>query len=92
MVMKDELDSKTGVKSSKNQLTMSSFTTSVSSTKDSFKKAYLQWNLPLTAGEAPAFVSMIKMLNKSVSVSDYKMTYDLLYRITSKLKVLFSYM
>jgi hypothetical protein len=70
MSMMDDLDSKTAVKSSKNQLTMSSFTTSVSSTKDSFKKAYLQWivnnNLPLTAGEAPAFLSMIKMLNKSV--------------------------
>jgi hypothetical protein len=76
--MKDDLDSKTAVKSSKNQLKMSSFTTSVSFTKDLFKKAYLQWivnnNLPLTAGEAPAFVSMIKSLNKTVSVPDYKMT------------------
>jgi hypothetical protein len=64
---------------------MSTFTTAVSSTKESFQKAYLQWivnnNLPLTAGESPAFVSMIRLLNKTVSVPDYKMTYELLYRI-----------
>jgi hypothetical protein len=81
--MKQELDSKPSAVSNQTQLTMSSFTTTTSSTKDNFKKAFIRWiveqNMPLTVGESPSFVPMIKGINKTVSIPDYKMTHDLLF-------------
>ncbi len=35
--------------------------------------------MPLTVGEAPAFIAMIKAANKSLSIPDCKTTYDLLF-------------
>jgi hypothetical protein len=82
--MKQELDSKPSAVSNQTQLTMSSFTATTSSTKDNFKKAFIWWiiveqNMPLTVGESLLFVSMIKGINKTVSIPDYKMTHDLLF-------------
>lgn len=82
-MVKDELDCKTAATSFQTQLTKSPFTLSLSSTKGSFRKAFLRWiveqSMPFTVGDSPAFVSIIKWLNKTVSVPDYKMTYDLLF-------------
>lgn len=81
--MKQELDCKPSAVSNQTQLKMSSFTATTSSIKDNFKKAFIRWiveqNMPLTVGESPSFVSMIKGINKTVSIPDYKMTYDLLF-------------
>jgi hypothetical protein len=83
MVVKDEIDCKTAATSSQTPLTMSSFTLSLSSTEESFKKTFLQWiveqNMPLTVGGSPAFVSMVKCINKTISTLDYKMMHDLLF-------------
>jgi hypothetical protein len=93
MVAKDELESK-AVSTSKTQLTISSFAPSLSFSQDVFKKNFARWvveqNMPLTVGEAPAFIAMIKAANKSLSIPDYKTTYDLLFgkktEATRKLK------
>jgi hypothetical protein len=55
----------------------------LSSQKDIFKKHFTQWvveqSMPLTVGEAPAFIAMIKAANKSLSIPDNKTTYDLVF-------------
>jgi hypothetical protein len=93
MVTKDELEAKAEA-TTKTQLTISSFAPTLSFSKDMFKKHFARWvveqSMPLTVGESPAFISMIKSANKTLSVPDYKTTYDLLYakktEATRKLK------
>ncbi len=76
---KQELDCKPSAESNQTQLKMSSFTATTSSIKDNFKKAFIRWiveqNMRLTVGESPSFVSMIKGINKTVSIPDYKMIF-----------------
>ena len=82
MKRKDEVETKVS-SCTKTQLTMSSFTSSLSSSKESFKTHFIRWvveqNMPLTVGDSPAFISMIKVANKGLTVPNYRTTYDLLY-------------
>jgi hypothetical protein len=62
---------------------MASFALSFSSSKESFKTHFIGWvveqNMPLTIGDSPAFISMIKVANKRLTIPNYRKIYHLLY-------------
>lgn len=76
------------------QLSISSFIPQVSSSKNMFRNKFAQWvveqSMPLSVGESPAFINMIKAANKTLVVPCYKVLSDLLYskkvEATSKLR------
>ena len=81
----------------KTQLSIPSFATCRVSTNDCFQNSFAQWvvqqNQPLTVGESKTFVSMIRAANKTVTVPNYRKTYDLLLsKKTQSVKKLTAYL
>jgi hypothetical protein len=80
---KNALDATASAAVVSNQFLISSFVPHTSHSKELSTKKFVQWvveqSMPLSVGEYPTFIDMIKVANETLFVLDYKSTTELLY-------------